>query len=228
MKPWAEDNYLERLMPQLQQAKRVNMESCPDSDLLAAYTEDQVSPFVRGAITAHLTHCSECSDVCARLESFARAGVPEQDREWVNAEKRLDNWAESFLNSLTAKSRVQQEVPSSPLLQWKEATRAASSFWKLGWAVGAVAALGLIVGGLLVTKRGTLAGIHLQGPSQVAVEQAPPAPISNPATSLNSAPAPASNSAEFAPAASEAVASAQKPPAAISRPGPAVGSARSA
>jgi hypothetical protein len=196
MKPWTEDNYLERLMPQLRQAKRVNMESCPDSDLLAAYTEDQLTPFVRGAVTAHLARCAECSDICARLESFSRATVPGEDREWLNVEKRLNNWAEALPSSRTAQVDSASDAKSTQVLAWKDAPRAAFSFWRFGWAVGAVAALGLIIAGLFTTNvltrnKGPLAWFH-KTPSPVQVAQqtqsAPSSSLPAPASAQSPAP----------------------------------------
>jgi hypothetical protein len=188
MKPWAEDNYLERLMPQLRQANRVNMESCPDSELLTAYSEDRLSPFVRGAVTEHLARCSECSELCARVESFARASVPEQDREWVNAEKRLENWGDAFLRSRALQARPTPEARPTSVLQWKGTSRAAVSAWKLAWAVAGVAALGLVVAGVLVTKRDSLARFRpAPPPVQVAVQQTPAPAISNPTARAPSA-----------------------------------------
>lgn len=99
MNPWTEDNFLERLMPRRRRENGVQVGLCPDSELLSAFTEDQVSPFLRDAIAAHLTQCPKCQEIYERLGQFAQASVPVQDAEWVNAEKRLDNWMRAFLGS---------------------------------------------------------------------------------------------------------------------------------
>jgi len=146
------------------------MESCPDSESLSAFTKDQVSPFLRDAIAAHLTRCPKCHEIYERLGQFANASIPAQDAEWINAEKRLDNWMGGFLLSRAAESPKPVAEPAR-VLRWTDVAKAAFS-WKLQWAVGATAfaALAVAVAGLLVAKREWLAST----PLQVATRQTPP------------------------------------------------------
>jgi hypothetical protein len=168
MKPWTEDNFLERLMPQLRRENGAQIESCPDSESLSAFTENQASPFLRDAIAVHLTRCPKCQEIYERLGQFAKASIPAQDAEWVNAEKRLDNWMGSFLLSRAAESPKPAAEPAR-VLRWRDVAKAAFS-WKLQWAVGATAFAALAVAGLLVAKREWLGST----PVQVATRQAPP------------------------------------------------------
>ena len=212
MKHWAEDNYLERLMPQLRQANRMRLESCPDSDLLTAFTEEQLTPFVRSAITAHLAQCKECSEICARLVSFNRATVPAHDPEWVNAEKRLDNWKDSFVQSRAAANRP---VPSDParVVSFNDAAKL-GFFSRWQWALGAVAALVIVAGVIALNKDGFLpnskqiADGHLS--KMPSPETAIPPTDAVPAAQSNLPAANSSNTGQQA--ASQLNASAAKPP----------------
>ena len=174
-------------MPQLRQANRVRTESCPDSDMLTAFTEDQLPPFVRGAITTHLAQCPECSEICARLANFTRATVPAHDPEWTNAEKRLENWKDGFLQSRAPANRP-SDTQSLRTLKIKGSAKT-SLFGNWGWAFGAVAALILIAGGVAVVKTGLLTA---QPP--VANRQAPSMPAPQPVAPANLASENASNS----------------------------------
>ena len=168
MKPWTEDNFLERLMPQLRRENGAQMESCPDSESLSAFAGDQASPFLRDAIAAHLTRCPKCHEIYERLGQFAKASIPAQDAEWINAEKRLDNWMGSFLLSRAAESPKPAAEPAR-VQRWRDVAKAAFS-WKVQWAVGATAFAALAVAGLLVAKREWLGST----PLQVATRQSPP------------------------------------------------------
>jgi hypothetical protein len=179
MTPWTEYNFLERLMPQLRRENGVPMESCPDSELLSAFTEDQVSPFLRDAVAAHLTRCQKCQEIYARLGQFAQASVPAQDAEWINAEKRLENWMGGFLHERAKETRsVAKAEPSMPALRWKDISKAALS-WKLGWALGMAAVLAFAVAGMVLTRRGPVGS----APVQIAAKHPalPQDQITNPA-----------------------------------------------
>jgi hypothetical protein len=186
MKPWTEDNFLERLMPQLRREDGAQIEPCPDSESLSAFTEDRVSPFLRDAIAAHLTRCPKCQEIYERLGQFAKASIPVQDAEWVNAEKRLDNGMRSFLLSRAAESPKPAAEPAR-VLRWSDVAKTAFP-WKLQWALGATAFAALVVAGLLVAKREWLAST----PVQVAIRQAP-------LQIENSAPVPTAQSPDAGP-----------------------------
>lgn len=172
MKPWTEDDFLERLMPQLRRETRTRMQSCPDAELLASFAEERVAPFVRNAITEHLSECRECSEICARLLSFDTApAVGSGDPEWVNAEKRLGNWMDGFLQTKEA-----QAAPARTM-RVKEDPKPAS-FWKWGWVLGAVAVVALAVGTAVVLQRNRpqVARVPVHAAKQPAVQT--PAPNS--------------------------------------------------
>jgi hypothetical protein len=181
MNPWSEENFLERLTPQLRRENHAQMGSCPDSETLVAFTEGQVPPFLRDAVTAHLRQCRECSEAYARLVNFAQETVPEQDSEWVNAEKRLKNWIDPFLLSRAANSKT--PTGGVHVLRGNDAPKA--SWWRLLPAVG-IAAVFLVVAGVFFARHGRLSSTAVQ----VVTRQAPP-PI------VNSAPAPTVNTPEY-------------------------------
>jgi hypothetical protein len=143
MNQWSEENFLGRLMPELRRESRARAKSCPDADLLAAYAEDRVSGFVSESVTMHLSQCRQCSEVCARLVNFDVGAFASQDAEWPNAEKRLKNWMDGFLaakRSVAEPKRVlgAREVPRTGFR------------WRMSWALGTAAALGVIAGGVIV------------------------------------------------------------------------------
>jgi hypothetical protein len=132
--------------------------------------------------------CAGDSATCRiyeRLGQFAKASVPAQDAEWVNAEKRLDNWMGGFLLSRAAESPKPVAEPAR-VLRWRAGAKTAFS-WR--WAVCAAAFVALAVAGLLVAKRGWVA----LTPVQVATHQAPPqvenlAPVPTTAQTPDAAP----------------------------------------
>jgi hypothetical protein len=180
MMPWArasfsEDNFLERLMPDLRREKSERMESCPDAQLLAAFVDEEVSPTVKQTVTAHLAQCAGCSEICARLVSFAQPQTQDaegQNAEWPNADKRLQNWMDGFLASQAVAgfppaAEKPQLVPGNVLPK-------RSSWWGLPWALGsATAVLAILVGGALIAERTG----WISTPRQLAKVQIPPPPV---------------------------------------------------
>jgi len=195
MNVWTEQNFLERLVPQLRQDKRIKTESCPDAELLTSFTDDQVAPFVRQAISAHLEHCTQCSELCLRLTNFNETIAPAQDTEWVNVEKRLNNWMEGLLDS---HSEGKSNAPAANVLVLQgDELPGARIWWRFSRAMAAAAALVLIVGGIFLTKR-----VWLLSPAQIATTQ-PPASAPNP-TPLPTIQAPVAEPAPAQPSGSEA------------------------
>jgi hypothetical protein len=186
MIPWTEGNFLERLMPQLRRENGIQMVPCPDSEVLSAFMEDQVSPVVRDSIATHLTQCPKCHDIYERLEQFAKANVPAQNQEWINAEKRLDNWMGGFLHTQFEKTGSKLNVESSLVPRRKDIEKATLSL-KLGWAMAMAAVLTFGVGGVVLTRRGPAGST----PVQIVKNQVPPPP-----RPVNSAPPVLENSAQ--------------------------------
>lgn len=149
---------------------------CPDSELLAAFSEKQVDRFVSGAISAHLIQCAECAELHRRLLNLANADFESDSAEWRSAEKRLDNWMNTYLRAHP--SRMESEAQAKKIAS----TAGAGSGWKLhpwriGWVLGAVAALELAAATILFLKLGLPArGRH----AEVAAQTVPlsPSPVS--------------------------------------------------
>jgi hypothetical protein len=117
---------------------------CPDSELLAAFSENQVDRFVSGAIAAHLLQCADCAELHHRLLDLAKADPQGDSPEWRSAEKRLDNWMSTYLRTHPSRmeSAAQTEQPVSLATTrtgWK------LSSWKMRWALGAVATLAVVI-----------------------------------------------------------------------------------
>lgn len=116
----------------------VKKRSCPDSDLLAAFSENQAGGFVSEAVEVHLKQCSECAEVYGRLVHFEMADASMPAAEWKNAEKRLDNWMSSVL-ALQPSQVAGGVSPVASVPGWKIAS------WKMQWVLSAAAGLALVV-----------------------------------------------------------------------------------
>jgi hypothetical protein len=142
MTRWSEANFLERLMSPSSQQNIEQKNPCPDSELLAAFSENRVDGFVLGAIAAHLIQCADCADLHHRLLNLAKADTQADSAEWRNAEKRLDNWMNTYLR--VQPGRMESGLRAKPVIS----TAGAGTGWRLyssrvGWALGAVAVLEL-------------------------------------------------------------------------------------
>jgi hypothetical protein len=144
MNPWSEANFLERLMSPSSQQNIDKKNPCPDSELLAAFSENRVDGFVLGAVAAHLIQCADCADLHHRLLNLAKADIQADPAEWRNAEKRLDNWMNTYLRAQPG--RAESGLQTKPAVR----TAGTGTGWKLysrkvRWALGAVAVLELAV-----------------------------------------------------------------------------------
>lgn len=131
-------------MPPSRQKHGALRDSCPDSESLCAFAEGRAHGVVRDAIAAHLTGCSECTEAHSRLLSFASEAVPTDDREWRQAEKRLDNWAEGIFRGRRATPDSTTPRQSMGRNWWLS--------WQLPWAISAVSALALLVSTVVFLK----------------------------------------------------------------------------
>lgn len=178
MNRWSEANFLERLMSPSSHENNIDKKSpCPDSELLAAFSENQVDGFVSGAISAHLIHCADCAELHRRLLNLADVDLASDSAEWRNAEKRLDNWMNTYLRAHP--SPMESEAQTRQIAS----TAGAGSGWKLhpwriGWVLGAVAALELAAATILFLK---LSVPSRAGHAEVAAQTAPlsPSPVSS-------------------------------------------------
>lgn len=193
MTPWTEENFLERLVPQLRRQDGMQIGSCPDSETLVAFTEDRVSPFLREAVTDHLRQCRECGEACARLVNFIQSTEPVQDAEWVNTEKRLQNWIDPFLLSRATGRNSKPLAGSLHVLPANDIHQA--SWWRLMSPAVVVAGVAVLaLAGLFLSRRGGLAST----PVQVATRQVP-------LQTVNSAPVPTVQTPDHAGGASKPV-----------------------
>jgi len=138
MNDWTEELFLERLMPLMRQEPGVAPGNCPATELLCAFAEDRTAGAEKSAMVTHLAGCTRCRELHARLVRFAAPAAREDDREWDNAEKRLDIWMESVLS--------RERAHTSPRPQGKLTARTNRanwwSAWTAQWAVGAEARAG--------------------------------------------------------------------------------------
>jgi len=169
MSDWNEDNFLERLFPRLREKRAAHGSACPDADALCAFAEDRLEGVARDAIALHVAGCSKCAEVRARLLNFTQAGLPADEREWADAEKRLGNWMDGFLRE--QRSPVHPDAKSEP----RRAVAAARgggnwwSAWKLQWILGAVTALALLAAAAVLLKPILFA--HRDGQTPIATQQ---------------------------------------------------------
>jgi len=122
---WSEANFLERLMSPSSQQNIDKKNPCPDSELLAAFSENRVNGFVLGAIAAHLIQCADCADLHHRLLNLAKADIQADPAEWRNAEKRLDNWMNTYLRAQPG--RMESGLQTKPVVS----TAGGGTGWKL-------------------------------------------------------------------------------------------------
>jgi hypothetical protein len=72
MSDWNEDNFLERLAPQLRQKLNGPPGHCPDAETVCAVIEGKARQPERDAVFAHLSQCAACADLQSRLLNFER------------------------------------------------------------------------------------------------------------------------------------------------------------
>ncbi len=95
MSNWNEDNFLEKLVPQLRRELGTEQNSCPDSATLCAVMDGEASAWLRHTFSGHLVQCPTCAHLYRRLQDFGKGELPEHDAEWERADKRLHNWFQS-------------------------------------------------------------------------------------------------------------------------------------
>lgn len=152
MNDWSEDNFLERLTPQLRQKLGGADSPCPDAEALCAVLDGEARQPERDAVVAHLSQCAACAYLGTRLVRFDNEGPTESEAAWNLTRTRLDNWLEGFLHSEAARpGSARSGGPSWRFFSWV-AIRGFLTSMKIVWASSVVLALGLIVDGALVLK----------------------------------------------------------------------------
>jgi hypothetical protein len=146
---WSEDDFLERLMPQLRQERSGSDGACLDASTILAVIEGEADEWLRNAYAQHLAQCSACLELDSRLRNFDRP-VLADETEWRRTEKRLDNWLGAFVESrAAAASRWLLEKRAARAGFWESIWRPGLA-WKLSLAMGLVTLVA--VGGGVYTK----------------------------------------------------------------------------
>jgi hypothetical protein len=197
MNRWSEANFLERLMSPSPQRNIDKKNPCPDSELLTAFSENRVDGFVLGAVAAHLIQCPDCAELHHRLLNLAKADLQADPPEWQNAEKRLGNWMNAYLQARPGRAEFEPQAEKAA------STADGASVenfrpWRIRWPLGAVAALALVAITFFFLHR-TLpsrseANIAMQpspssaAPALPAASQEPPQPAPETSSTLEPAP----------------------------------------
>jgi hypothetical protein len=149
MNSWNENNFLDRLMPHLQQKFYADRNHCPEADTICAVVDGEASAWIQSVFAEHLTQCPQCSELYRRMCAANSSSIPEQDAEWTSTEKRLGNWFDAFLASKTPVHRQQLAKSSrSGRRNFWEAITA----WRIPLAVSAAGVLVLVAAGLLIRR----------------------------------------------------------------------------
>ncbi len=173
---WNEDNFLERLTPQLRRKAGAAKGPCPDAEALCAVVEGVAREPERDTIIKHLAQCSACADLRNRLLDFEGGGPPQPEAVWVQTRTRLDNWLEGFLRSEAARVRSPKHDKPTTRASIGESILNFFTPRKIIWALSVALVFAVIVDGalLLEYKREHLPQV------QVAVRPtAPPEPPAN-------------------------------------------------
>ena len=106
-----EDDFLEKLMPYLRRGSEGGEDRCPDPESLVAFCEGTLYASRSEQIRDHFARCAACAAIHERLLRFESNFQPSQS-QWLNAEKRLDNWMDSLLaaESLQAKENKKAKL----------------------------------------------------------------------------------------------------------------------
>ena len=141
---------------------------CPEDELLVAFSENRLGGFVWDAVAEHLTRCSDCSELQHRLLKFSSVAVDTDKAEWGNAEKRLENWMDAFLQSHAPEALGGELSRPAVLIPRSEPTRNPGN-WRPRWAWSAVAGLAAVAAAVLVLEFGLA---RQRGNKQVALQPA--------------------------------------------------------
>ena len=149
MMDWNEDNFLERLAPQLRREGAAEQGHCPDAATLCAVMEGEAPDTARKTVAEHVAQCPACADLQRRLAVFDQEGPPEPEAVWKETRNRLDHWLEKFLRSEAALGAAQRAKPFGGTLSWENISSRFSS-WKVQWALGVAVVLVFIAGAVLL------------------------------------------------------------------------------
>lgn len=152
MMDWNEDNFLDRLAPQLRKKDGRATGPCPNAETLLAVIEGAASEPERNTVNAHLAQCAACAELRSRLLNFESLSPPEPEAEWNQTETRLDNWLEGFLRSEALHTRAPKGSKSTQrVFSWDSISNLFTPK-RIIWASCGALALVLIVGVPLLLK----------------------------------------------------------------------------
>ena len=174
---WNEDNFLEKLTPQLRKKSAGAIGPCPDAETLCAVIEGVAREPERDSVIEHLAQCAACAELRTRLLNFESVSPPEPEAVWNQTRTRLDNWLEGVPpfrgRTLPLSKRRQVDMESFWLGEYFELHHFREGFR----AVGVAVVLVLIVDGVLLLeyRRAQLPQVHVAVRATV-----PPKPPANP------------------------------------------------
>ncbi|HXN72586.1 MAG TPA: hypothetical protein VN861_08540 [Candidatus Acidoferrales bacterium] len=151
---------------------------CPDSELLAAFSENRVDGFVLGAVAAHLIQCPECAELHHRLLNLAKADLHADTPEWRDAERRLDDWMEKYLRARPGQPEAEPQIKQI-ISTANAGARSKSHPWRVRWALSAAAALALVAATIFFLNRNSLSR-HPEVASETAPTSSAPASSASP------------------------------------------------
>jgi hypothetical protein len=99
-----EDDFLEKLMPYLRRGSEGGEDRCPDPESLVAFCDGTLYASRSEQIRDHFARCAACAEIHERLLRFESNFQPSQS-QWLNAEKRLDNWMDSLLTAESLRAK---------------------------------------------------------------------------------------------------------------------------
>ena len=150
MTGWNEDNFLEKIIQLL--GRRSGTAPCPEAAAFLAASDGDTSGVLKKAMAEHASGCPDCGDLQQRMERFDAPMVADHDAEWIQTEKRLDNWLESFLASDAAVHHERDRVRASRLrLFWARLT-GPNAFRQWRWALVPAMALALVIGSFMAGR----------------------------------------------------------------------------
>ncbi len=175
---WNEDNFLEKLTPQLRQGCGGTIGPCPDAETLRAVIEGEARGPERDAVMEHLSRCAACAELRSRLlnfDNFESVSLPEPETVWNQTRTRLDNWLESFLHSEAARAlSAKGRKPSRKFSGWESISNLFIPR-KIVWAAGVAAVLVLIADAALWVEYKRVQAPQGQVAARATVTLKPPA-----------------------------------------------------
>jgi len=174
MTGWNEDNFLERLLAQVQPQRGGDRDPCPDAETICAVLEGEAPAPLRELVLEHLRHCPECTGLQSRLLNFEAGSSPEPEAVWNETRKKLDNWLEGFLRSEAATSHAAKPTAASHKGPRWEAFWSSLHSRKVLWGAGVAALLVLIGDAVIVFE------VRREQPPQAQVAARPAVPQKQP------------------------------------------------